>query len=113
MRQVVITDHAYSRMKERLGLNKKAATRIAELALNKGIKYADTRGQLNKYMTSQTLLYREKGQSVMIYGENVYCYVKAHDSKIGDEKVLLVTVWPISNRLKKKAIGRQRKMVNS
>ena len=33
MVQIEITRHAFDRMKERLGLNKKAATRMAELRI--------------------------------------------------------------------------------
>lgn len=49
---VTITKHAEQRLKERVGLNKKALQRAAETAYDKGIKHQETTGNLNKWVTS-------------------------------------------------------------
>lgn len=46
--KVEITHHAEQRMRERLGLNKKSIERIAQKALDEGIKHSETKGNLNK-----------------------------------------------------------------
>lgn len=43
---IVITDHAYDRMKERLGWNKKAGARMAQKAYTDGTTHGETRGSL-------------------------------------------------------------------
>lgn len=49
---VIITRHAEQRLKERMGLGKKALQRAAEAAYNKGVKHCETIGNLNKWVTS-------------------------------------------------------------
>ncbi len=49
---VIITKHAEQRLKERVGLNKKALQRAAEAAYSKGIRHQETTGNLKKWVTS-------------------------------------------------------------
>ena len=109
MVRIEITKHAYDRMKERLGLNKKAATRMAEIAYSDGIKHGDTNGQLYRYISSQAYAYMKKGYCLKIYGEAVYCFVNGKDEETGEKKSSLVTVWTIPQNLKNQVLGLQRK----
>lgn len=43
---VKVTEHAIQRSKERCGLNKKAAERMAEVAWEKGLTHAECTGKL-------------------------------------------------------------------
>ena len=52
-----ISKHAYDRMKERLGMNKKAAQRIAQKALSNGIGREETSGCLQRYIETLSLLF--------------------------------------------------------
>lgn len=49
---VIVTRHAEKRLKERIGLSKKALQRAAETAYDKGVKHHETTGNLNKWVTS-------------------------------------------------------------
>ena len=107
MVRIDITKHAYDRMKERLGLSKKAANRMAEIAYAEGIKHGDTNGRLYKYISSQAYAYMKKGYCLKIYGEAVYCFINGKDEET--ETSSLVTVWVIPQNLKNQVLGLQRK----
>ena len=47
---IEITDHAYDRMNERCGFNKRAGSRMAKLAYNKGLKHSETSGKIYEYI---------------------------------------------------------------
>ena len=47
---IQITDHAYQRMKERCGWNKKAGARMADLAFSHGIEHRNTKGKLHRFL---------------------------------------------------------------
>ena len=49
---VEITEHAYDRMKERLGWNRKAGQRMANKAYTEGKTHGETRGSLHRYLDS-------------------------------------------------------------
>lgn len=85
-----ITSHAKQRMKERCGFNKKSQERMAKKAFQCGITHAQTKGKLNKWITS---LYfkNEKANNIRIYGD--FCYIFADET--------LVTVIPVPVNLKK------------
>ena len=103
MANIIITNHAYSRMKERLGIKKKAADRIVEVAYEEGISHSETSGRLNKYVSDKARAYMTKGYRIRIYGEAVYCFVEK------GKKIVLVTVWHIPNNLKNQVIGLQKR----
>lgn len=109
MMRIEITDHAYDRMKERLGLNKKAAMKIAAIAYSYGINHADTTGNLYRYISSQAAAYRHRGFCLRIYGEAVFCFVNQKGPASEDRCTTLVTVWELPQNLKKRALGLQRK----
>ena len=76
---MTITQHAKQRMRERCGFNKKTAERMAKKAFYEGITHAQTKGKLNKWITS---LYfkNEKANNIRLYGG--FCYVFAEETLI-------------------------------
>lgn len=86
---MTITEHAKQRMKERCGFNKKAAERMAKKAFEQGITHAQTKGKLNKWITS--LYFKNvKANNIRVYGG--FCYVLCGET--------LVTVIPVPANLK-------------
>lgn len=73
--RIIITDHAYQRAKERLSLNAKTFYKLALKALDNGITHSQTKGKLNRYITS--LFFKSySGNNVRIYGDNIYIFDK-------------------------------------
>lgn len=87
---VIVTKHAEKRLKKRSGLTKKSIQRMAERAFTEGVKHKDTKGALNKWITS---LYfkKEVGNNIRLYGDKVFIF--------SDNK--LITVFQIPNNLVK------------
>lgn len=87
---MTITEHAKQRMKERCGFNKKAAERMAKKAFEQGVTHAQTKGKLNKWITS--LYFKNvKANNIRLYGN--YAYIFAGET--------LVTVIPVPVGLRK------------
>jgi hypothetical protein len=73
--EIIITDHAYQRAKERLSISKKSLDRLALTAYEKGIKQSDTAGQLKKYLDK--LWFEHKtANNIRIYGEIIYLFCR-------------------------------------
>lgn len=108
MGKIIVTQHAYDRMKERCGFNKKAADRMSKMAYEKGINHSEVKGDLFSYISKQCLARKIKGKKIKIYGEMVYCFV---DTKIENNEIetKLITVFEIPQNLKKKALCKQAK----
>lgn len=70
---MIVTKHAENRIKERCGLGKKTGQRMAEKAFNEGIAHGQTKGRLNKWVTS---LYfnNEKANNIRLYGDKAYIF---------------------------------------
>ena len=107
--KIEITDHAYDRMTERCGFNKKAGKRLATLAYDKGLKHSETSGKVYGYIGAKAKKHMKPGTSFRLYGEVVYCFVETVDSFTIEPKAVLITVWAIPQYLKKHAIGLQQK----
>lgn len=68
-----VSKHAEERLKERCGFNKKACKRIAQKAYDDGITHAQTKGVLNKWVTS--LYFRnERANNIKLYGDKAYIF---------------------------------------
>lgn len=65
---VTITKHAEQRLKERMGLNKKALQRAAETAYDKGVKHQETTGNLKNGSRPCILITRQPITSGCITG---------------------------------------------
>jgi len=72
---VDVSDHAARRLRERCGLNKKSIQRIADKAFNDGIRHSETRGRLNKWVTS-LFFYNRSANNIRIYGDKAYIFTK-------------------------------------
>ena len=99
-----ITDHAYQRMKERMGLNKKAAKRMMSIVYKSGICKDNTTGQLSKYLEARDESYEREGNRVLIYGEMVYCFADYKDVSV------LVKVYRVPNHLRNHATYQTKKV---
>lgn len=88
--KIEITRHAEQRMRERLGLNKKSIERMAQRAYESGMHHNETKGNLNKWITS--IYFKNKNaNNIRIYGNMLYIFCND----------ILVTVFQIPHRLSK------------
>ena len=72
---IYISDHAFVRMKERCGFNKKTAIRMVEKAYEKGTDITNVKDYLSTWAKKQELR-QEDGERAILYGDFVYrfCY---------------------------------------
>jgi len=86
---VIVSDHADTRMKERLGLPKSARHAAAVRAYTKGKLHADARGALRRYLDGK---WRAHGNcnNVRLYGDNIWFFAGT----------CLVTVYAIPKALR-------------
>ena len=84
---VHITDHGGQRIKDRVGLSKKIADKIAEKALCLGIKHEDTKGSLRRYLDA-VYLKKEIPNNIRVYNRKVYLF----------RNNLLITVLDLPNQ---------------
>ena len=69
-----VTRHAERRIRERVGIPKKACRRAAAKAITQGIRRTDTEGGLRQYLD---WLYFSKGgmaSNIVVYGDKVYLF---------------------------------------
>lgn len=85
-----VTEHAYEKGKERLSLNKKSLEKLAIKAFEKGLKHADMKAYLKKYI-DKVYLRNRTANNIRIYGEVLFIFT--------DDR--LVTLYQIPNNLKK------------
>lgn len=88
--EIIITEHAYGRAKERLGWNTSALIKMAEKAYLEGIKHGDTKSSLKKYIDKLWFDYK-KANNIRIYGENIFFF----------SGNILITIYQLPNNLKK------------
>ena len=68
-----VSNHAKERIKERCGLGKKAYERIATKVFENGITHSQTKGRLNKWVTS--LYFRnKKANNIRLFGNKAYIF---------------------------------------
>lgn len=87
--QVVITDHAFERGKQRLSLSKLSLERAAGRAYRTGITVATCKGQLHKYLKSM----QRDTATARIHGEVVFIFIENK----------LITVYQVPNELRRHA----------
>lgn len=85
---VCISDHAYKRAKERLGLNGRSFGRLARKAFSAGIRHHQTKGKLKRFIDGLHLRNRSV-DNIRIYGEHVYLF----------QGIFLVTVYRLPGEL--------------
>ena len=68
-----VSRHAEERLKERCGFNKKSYERMANKAFDEGITHSQTKGRLNKWVTS--LYFKNKSaNNIRLYGDKAYIF---------------------------------------
>jgi hypothetical protein len=69
-----VTRHAEKRLRQRVGISKKAVRRAAAKCMTEGIKRTEVDGPLRKYLDS--LYWRGDGaaNNIMVYGDIVYLF---------------------------------------
>jgi len=96
----VITRHGEQRIRERVGLPKKAVKRCAMRAMTNGLSYNEANGELLKYLNR--LSKDSHGgwcDNIKVYGDKVYLFYG----------LILVTVLTIPTKHRKQAIRQQRR----
>lgn len=87
-----ITDHAYKRARERMGLKPRALRSLAQKALTDGITHSRAKGVLNNYLSAIYLKY-ENCNNMRIYGHYIYLF----------QSDVLITIYHLPNKFKKYA----------
>lgn len=70
---IIITKHAYTRMKERNGWNKKTATRMVRRVYSDGTRHDQVKGYLKKWLKTK-YEYSNDGDEYILYGEKLYIF---------------------------------------
>lgn len=89
---VGVTAHAKKRLKERCGVTKNSALKMAERAFTKGIAFENASTELKKYISSVYLCHGKMCNNIRIYGNMVYIF----------DNRTLITVYPIPGCIKNK-----------
>ena len=71
--ELVITKHAYTRMKESNGWNKKAAKRMASRIYADGMRHDQVKGYLKSWVNTK-YEYRNEGDEYILFGNNLYIF---------------------------------------
>lgn len=72
-KEVFASNHAKQRVKERCGISKKSADRLAGLALARGVEKEFTKGPLRKWLDSY---YTSEDGKIVAYGDKAYIFSK-------------------------------------
>lgn len=73
---VYITDHAFQRMKERHGWNKKTAIRMMKKVYDDGLTLKDVKGKTASWIFETICSNDSKSDEIRIYGDYVYIFNK-------------------------------------
>lgn len=99
MKKAIVTNHAKQRTKDRLGLSKKIAVKVADKALKNGITHSEARGNLRNYLDKLYLTHKT-ANNLRIYNRKIYLF----------DNTVLITVINLPNNLIKAADKIQRNM---
>lgn len=70
---IQITEHAYDRMKERLGWNRKAGERMAQKAYIEGKTHGEVRGSFHRFLDG-VYLSHGNANNLRVYGEALFVF---------------------------------------
>lgn len=90
--EAIVTNHAKQRTKDRLGVSKKIADKVANKALEHGITHAMAKGNLKSYLDKLYLTHRN-ANNLRVYNRKVYVF----------KSTVLITVINLPNNLIKVA----------
>lgn len=82
-----ITYHGEQRIKDRVGISKKIADKVADKALQFGIRHCEVSGELKRFLDKIYLSYK-KSNNTRIYNQKVYLF----------NGVTLITVLDLPNK---------------
>lgn len=88
------TDHGESRIRERLGVPKRAAARAARLALERGIPHTALDGAFRKYLNG-LISENKSADKCYVYGNFVYLF--------GNNNYM-ITTWELPRIFKPKSV---------
>ena len=93
-----VTWHAKNRMKQRVGVPKRAVSKQADRAFENGITHKETTGGLRRYLDS---IYLKKGiaNNIRVWDGRIYLFA---DSK-------LITVYTLPSQFRKKELALMKK----
>lgn len=97
MSLAIVTNHAKQRTKDRLGLSKRIANKIADKALEHGVTHAHAKGKLKSYL-DKIYLSHKSANNLRVYNRKVYLF----------DKSVLITVLNLPNSLTNAADKLQR-----
>lgn len=112
---IKVSDHAFNRIKERSGINKKAAQRLAERAYHNGIKHNEVTGSLHKFISGICKKSKTSGTDIRIYGDKAFLFsikgkfAEELISKDGEKIITLITILQVPNYLIKNVNGAMNK----
>lgn len=89
MTNIIITNHAYTRWKERLWLNKKAFQRTIEKWFQEWIPIWKIKGHLKKYI-HKCILWHPYKLSVLVYSEFLILYRKHKNNTEYNSEVITI-----------------------
>ena len=105
-----ITETAYKKSKERLGLKRASVERIATRALMDGINFYETSGQLHKYLAEAIDFLDNEDKFYKIYGENIYLFANSRQFD-GSMVITMITVFRVPNELRNQVRGTFKKCI--
>lgn len=84
---MTLTKHGVRRTRERLGIPKRAVSRMAERALVHGAQRTDFSGALRRYLDAHFHNHSRLGNNMRVYGEHLFIFA-------GET---LITAWTLPN----------------
>lgn len=70
-----VSRHAKDRIKERVGIPKKSSDRLVQKVLEKGVERRQTKGRLNKWLTSKYYNNPRYNETrIYVYGDKAYIF---------------------------------------
>lgn len=85
-----VTEHAEERVRERLGLPRKAVAKLAEEAFRSGKQHSDFAGRMKRYLDGVFLEHRT-ANNLRVYNRHVFVFANE----------TLITAWPVPAFLRK------------
>ena len=95
MNNIIITDHASKRIKQRMGIKKKAQYKTVERAYSKGIRHCEVNGRLKRYV-DKAYLSHGKSNNIRIYGDNMFLF---HNNVLLTVCVLPTDLKSVANKI--------------
>lgn len=83
------TKHGSKRVRQRIGVNKKAVDKVSAQAFEKGIPHKDIKGSLRRYL--DRLLINGDANLIKVYSRQVWLF----------KDDLLITTWPLPSKYHK------------